>query len=118
MCSSTGRECREPSWIFNTVRDVRSVLAGQAVNGKVPPSNLFTFADVSRAPRHQTTIHLFLMTSFQQAGADLAVLRFLALLGKYKDGDSDSLRLLYVQDPSEPATKLSAGTAFSQLTKR
>ncbi|KAI6152590.1 hypothetical protein BKA82DRAFT_1008316 [Pisolithus tinctorius] len=98
------------------VHDVRDIPAGQSVNGKVPPSNLSTFADVSRAPRYQTTIHLFLMTSLEQANANLAVFRFLALLRKYKDGDSNSRHLLYVEDPSELATKLPAGAAFSQLT--
>ncbi|KIO04581.1 hypothetical protein M404DRAFT_26042, partial [Pisolithus tinctorius Marx 270] len=98
------------------VHDVRDIPAGQAVNGKVPPSNLSTFADVSRAPRYHTTIHSFLMTSLEPPDANFAVLRFLALLRKYKDVDSDSRYLLYVEDPSELKTKLPAGEDLSLLT--
>ncbi|KAI6152594.1 hypothetical protein BKA82DRAFT_35042 [Pisolithus tinctorius] len=98
------------------VHDIRDIPAGQAVNGKVPPSNLSTFADVSRAPRYHTTIHSFLMTSLEPPDANFAVLRFLALLRKYKDVDSDSRYLLYVEDPSELKTKLPAGKDLSLLT--
>ncbi|KAI6032305.1 hypothetical protein PISMIDRAFT_688545 [Pisolithus microcarpus 441] len=96
------------------IRDVRGVPAGAAVNGKAPPSNLSTLADVRRAPRSQSTIHLFLMTSFKKYGDD-PVSRFLALLRRYKDGDSKSRCLLYVEDRSVLTAKLPNGKEFSEL---
>ncbi|KAI5982047.1 hypothetical protein EDD15DRAFT_224132 [Pisolithus albus] len=96
------------------IRVVRDVPAGPAVNGKVPPSNLSTFGDVRRAPRSQSTIHLFLMTSLKKHGDD-SVSRFLALLRKYKGGDPKSRYLLYVEDSSVLTTKLPKGKVFSEL---
>ncbi|KIN94461.1 hypothetical protein M404DRAFT_1008315 [Pisolithus tinctorius Marx 270] len=92
------------------VHDVRRVVGGRPVNGK-SPGNLSTLVDISRVLRQHSIIHLFIMTPLDSAGADLAVIRFLALLRKYK---IEHTHILYIEDPSQ-LQKLSNDAVFSGL---
>ncbi|KAL4077531.1 hypothetical protein J3A83DRAFT_4410003 [Scleroderma citrinum] len=95
--------CLEKSFkdFQNLVHDISRVPGGvKDEDGNELPSRLSTIDDVCRAPRHQSIIPLFLMTpSLDHHGANLAVVRFLALLHSRKT--FHPRYLVYLEDTSD-----------------
>ncbi|KAI5983099.1 hypothetical protein EDD15DRAFT_2376834 [Pisolithus albus] len=89
------------------VSDIQRGAGGQPSDGRP----LSTVVDISRALYCEFIVHLFIMTPLCLAGADLAVIRILALLRKYNNRHT---RILYTEDLSE-VQKLPGGEFFSDL---
>ncbi|KAI5981477.1 hypothetical protein EDD15DRAFT_367839 [Pisolithus albus] len=89
------------------VSDIQRGAGGQPSDGRP----LSTVVDISRTLYCEFIVHLFIMTPLCLAGADLAVIRILALLRKYNNRHT---RILYTEDLSE-VQKLPGGEFFSDL---
>lgn len=89
------------------VNDVRRGAGRQPSDGKL----LSTVADIFETLRKHSSIHLFIMTPLCLTGADLAVIRILALLRKYKNQHT---HIFYTEDISE-VQELPRGEFFSDL---
>ncbi|KAI6032304.1 hypothetical protein BKA83DRAFT_2395986 [Pisolithus microcarpus] len=87
--------------------DIRRGAGGQPSDGR----SLSTVADISETLHRHFIVHLFIMTPLRLAGADLAVIRILALLRKYKNQHT---HILYTEDISE-VQELPRGEFFSDL---
>lgn len=109
--------CLEKSFedFQNLVYDIRRVPSGRLdLDGAILPSSFDTIDDVRRAPRHQDTIPLFLMTpSLDDPDSTLAVIRFRSLLNNRKT--YHRRYLVYLEDSSD--TKLVPHKDFLKLSE-